>query len=441
MSALDPEIARWSTHLRSNPALTEADIEEMEAHLRDRVADLMSRGLDEDEAFLIAVKRMGSVDAIAREFAREHAERLWKQLVPPPAPARVPGPEVAVVLALAIGAALVSRAVAEALAPERAALCASLLVGPFLGAYFAWKRVLSRDVLTVLVAVLLVTGTIVNSYPFDEDDATLVLAVLHLPVVVWFLVGVAYAGGDWRSHQQRMHFIRFTGEWVVYYTLLALGGGVLVGLTMAAFETIDVDASPVLVEWVLPMGAAGAVLVAAWLVEAKQAVIENIAPVLTRVFTPLTILMLAAVLVAFATRPDVLATDRDLLILMAAILLLVLGLLLYAVSAREPLEPPRLTDALQLVLVALAIAVDAVVLVAMVARIAEFGPSPNKVAALGLNLVILANLARSGWLALDFLRGRRSFADLERWQTAYLPAYPAWAAVVVLVLPPVFAFG
>jgi hypothetical protein len=442
MSALEPEIARWSTHLRRNPALADADVEEMEAHLRDRVADLVDRGLDEDEAFLIAVKRMGSVDAIAQEFAREHAERLWKQLVPPAAPpSRVPGSELAVVLALAVGAALLSRGVAEVLTPERAALCASLLVGPFLGAYFTWKRALPTDVLGVLVAVLVVTGTVVNSYPLDADDATLLLAVLHLPVLVWFVVGVAYAGGDWRSHQQRMHFVRFTGEWVVYYTLLALGGGVLVGLTMAAFEAIDVDASPVLVEWVLPLGAAGAVLVAAWLVEAKQAVIENIAPVLTRVFTPLTILMLAAVLVAFAARPDLVAADRDLLILMAAILVLVLGLLLYAVSARDPLEPPRLADTLQLVLVGLAIAVDAVVLVAMVARIAEFGPSPNKVAALGLNLVILVNLARSAWLGLGFLRRLRPFADLERWQTTYLPAYPAWAAVVVLVLPPAFAFA
>lgn len=441
---LDAEVDRWSSHLRRRAAVTDADVEEMEAHLRDQVADLEAAGLDEDEAFLIAVKRMGNVDAIAQEFAREHAERLWKQLLPPapaPAPSRVPGAELAVVLSLAVGAALVSRGVAEALAPERAALCASLLVGPFLGGYFAWKRALPTAVVTVLAAVLVVTGVVVNAYPLAPDDATLLLVVLHLPVVVWFAVGVAYAGGDWRSHQQRMHFIRFTGEWVVYYTLLALGGGVLVGLTTAAFAAIDVDAAPVLVEWVLPLGAAGAVLVGAWLVEAKQAVIENIAPVLTRVFTPLTILMLAAVLVAFLARPDLVAADRDLLILMALILVLVLGLVLYAVSARDPLEPARLFDVLQLVLVALAIAVDAVVLVAMVLRTAEFGPSANKVAALGLNLVVLGNLARAAWLGAGFVRGRRPFADLERWQTTYLPAYAVWAAVVVLVLPPAFGFA
>ena len=42
---------------------------------------LMDAGLATDEAFLVAVKRMGELDALSREFAREHSERLWTQLV------------------------------------------------------------------------------------------------------------------------------------------------------------------------------------------------------------------------------------------------------------------------------------------------------------------------------------------------------------------------
>lgn len=37
-------------------------------------------------------------------------------------------------------------------------------------------------------------------------------------------------------------------------------------------------------------------------------------------------------------------------------------------------------------------------------------------------------------------RRRTSFAALERWQTAYLPVYFAWAWWVVLAFPPLFAF-
>ena len=47
------------------------------------VADLGAAGLSDDEAFLVAVKRMGDIDGLSREFAREHSDRLWKQFVSP----------------------------------------------------------------------------------------------------------------------------------------------------------------------------------------------------------------------------------------------------------------------------------------------------------------------------------------------------------------------
>jgi hypothetical protein len=234
-----------------------------------------------------------------------------------------------------------------------------------------------------------------------------------------------------------MDFIRFTGEWAIYYTLLALGGGVLVALTIAGFSAIGQDISQVIAERVLPVCAAGAVRVAAWLVEAKQSVVENLAPVLTKVFTPLATLMLLAYLVAILATGDLVEADRELLILADLILVLVLGLLLYAVSARDPHLPANPFDALQLVMVVTALAIDVLMLAAMLGRIAEFGASPNKVAALGLNLLLLVNLAWSARLLAGLWLGA-PFTRLERWQTGYLPLFGLWAATVAVVLPPVF---
>jgi small-conductance mechanosensitive channel len=183
----------------------------------------------------------------------------------------------------------------------------------------------------------------------------------------------------------------------------------------------------------------GAVIVAAWLVEAKQSVVENMAPVLTKVFTPLATLMLAVYLVAILSTGDLVEADRELLILADLILVLVLGLLLYAISARDPHTPPGPFDRLQLVLVLIALAIDVLMLATMLGRIAEFGASPNKVAALGLNLVLLANLSWSARLLAGSWRGRPP-SGLERWQTSYLPVFPTWAAVVVVVLPPAFGW-
>ena len=450
-AGLETQIGHWRGYVQRHGVISPDDVDELEGHLRDRVADLEQAGLSGDEAFLVAVKRLGILDEVSQEFAREHSERLWKQLVlapelPEESVSR-PARELVVVLALAVAAAVATK-VPELVGldltedPAWYARNAGLIVLPFLAGYFAWKRRLGllRSV-QVLVPPFLLGALVGNAYPYADGGSTEVLVVIHLPILVWLVVGLAYVGADWRSQPRRMDFIRFTGEWVVYYTLLALGGAVLVGLTLAGFAAIGLELSSFFAEWVLPCAAMGAVLVAAWLVEAKQSVVENIAPVLTRVFTPLTTLMLLAFLVALLATGNGVQVDRDLLILVDLILVLVLGLLLYAISARHRQAPPDLFDRLQLLLVLSALMVDVLMLAAMLIRITEFGVSANKVAALGLNLILMANLAWSARLSVGFLRRRRPFNALERWQTGYLPVYAGWAIVVVVVLPPAFGYA
>ncbi|WKG08164.1 permease prefix domain 1-containing protein [Nocardia sp. PE-7] len=439
---LQAHIDQWRGYVQRHRAISVADVDEMEDHLREQISTLQAGGLSGDEAFLVAVKRMGSMDAISREFALEHSERLWKQLVlvPEDSEGDAGNRELMVVLALAVGAALTVKAGFTWLDGPVLGRNLSLLVLPFLAGYFAWKRQVSARVAAVLLVPFALTALVLNLYPFEPEGATEIIAAIHAPILLWLAVGLAYAGGDWRSERRRMDFIRFTGEWFVYLTLLALGGGVLIGLTVGAFGTLDFDIEPVIEDWVLPFGIAGAVIVAAWLVEAKQNVVENIAPVLTRVFTPLTIVMLFALLGALASTHSLTSIDRDLLILMDLILVLVLGLLLYTISARDPLTPPGFFDRLQLLLVVTALVVDVVMLAAMLTRIAEFGSTPNKVVALGLNVVLLVNLTWSGHLGFGFVRGTKTFAALERWQTDYLPVYGVWAAAAIVAIPPSFDF-
>jgi hypothetical protein len=237
-----------------------------------------------------------------------------------------------------------------------------------------------------------------------------------------------------------MDFIRFSGELFIYYVLIALGGGVLTGFMAMLFNAIGIDAEPFFQSWLLPCGAMGAVLVAAWLVEAKQSVIENMAPVLTRLFTPLFAALLVTFLATLVLTGRGIEIERDLLAAFDLLLLLVLALLLYSISARDPRSPPGVFDVMQVVLLVSALIADAVALGAIAERITEFGFSPNRVAVLGINVILLVNLAWSAVLYVRFLRGRGTFAALERWQTNYLPVYAAWAAVVVVVFPPLFGF-
>lgn len=461
-SALDPgieaQIREWRTYLLRRRSIHHVDVDELEDHLRSQLSELGAAGLSGDESFLVAIKRIGSLNELSREFALERSSRLWKQLVLAGDTVRErPGwayAELAVTICFAIAAAIAFKIPAafgidpfgdpDSPSGEDGASFylrnAAVMALPFLGGFLAWQRRLPARVLASLAVPFIAAALLMNGFPFEEGGDTEPLAAIHLPIVLWLVTGVAYLGGAWRSDAPRMDYVRFTGEWIIYYTLVAIGGGVLSALTVGVFEAIGIDMVPVISGWVLPCGAVGAVVVVAWLVEAKQSVIENMAPVLTSVFTPLFALMLVAAIFGMALTGNVIDAERDVLILLDVLLVLVLGLVLYSLSARDSTARPALMDWIQLVLVVSALIIDVLALAAILGRITEFGFTPNRTAGLGLNLVLLGNLAWTAWLLSAFLRGKRPFADLERWQTAYIPVYAAWAAIVVAVFPPLFGF-
>ena len=419
---LDEGIAEWRSYLRRRPAIHAVDVAELEDHLRSQAGALVAAGLAEDEAFLIAVKRIGELDALSREFAREHSERLWKRLVVAPDERGGGGAAVAkdalVAVALAIAAAVAIKLPAlfgvrmdpNQELPELYVRNLGLFVLPLLAAFFAWKRSLPPVGRLWLAAPFVAAAVAMNLMPFAPEAHTLLLAAMHVLIALWLAVGYAYAGGRWRDHEARMNYVRFSGEWFIYYALIALGGGVLMGLTGFVFSAIGFKPEVLLTTWILPCGAVGAVLVAAWLVEAKQSVIENMAPVLTLIFTPLFTLLLLAFLATMAWTGSSIVAEREVLIGFDLLLVVVAGLVLYAISARDPLKAPGPFDALQLALIVCALLVDAVALWAIAGRISDYGFSPNKVAALGENIILLVNLGWSAVLYARFLTGRAPFA-------------------------------
>lgn len=448
--SVEDQIDQWRNYLLRRQAIHTVDVAELEDHLREQVASLQDAGLDADEAFLVAVKRMGDLDALSREFAREHSDRLWKQLVVVGSDAEETRSQVRTEGFVAFGLAIAAAVLIKVPAlfgmdlDQDAAFYArnvSLFVLPLLTAYFVWKRGLKAAPVRWLSAAFVAAVVFANVYPFKPEGSTQILTALHLPIALWVgAVGIAYAGRRWRDVGGRMDFIRFSGELLIYWVLIALGGGVLMAFMAMIFQAIGVDIEPIFESWLLPCGAVGAVIVGSWLVEAKQSVIENMAPVLTRLFTPLFTAVLLTWLGTMLFTGRGIDIQREVLIAFDVLLVIVLALLLYSISARDQQSPPGVFDVVQIVLLASALLADAVALWAIAARISEFGFTPNRVAALGENVILLVNLAWAAVLYVRFLRGRGSFAAIEKWQTDYVPVYAVWAAIVVVAFPPIFRF-
>jgi hypothetical protein len=410
----------------------------------------MAAGLDVDEAFLVALKRGAEDDDACRGFARAFSTELWTT----PGSADTHGQpadrgfrrEFLVMLACAVGAAAAIKVPAlfgygfDDSGAELYPVNLSFFVLPFLAAYLAWVRRPPRRQLMFVAGVFVIAAVIANVYPFVSEGSTQILTAIHLPVLLWLMLGVVSAAGTWYAVPSRMGYTRFTGEWLITYALIALGGGVLSAITAGVFNAIGLQAEQFVSEWLIPCGAAGAVLVAAWLVDARASLVGGFAPMLARVFTPLFAIMLVVLVVAVVWTRGFVDVEREVLILFDVLLAVVVALLLYAMSARDPETGPALFDHIQLLLVCAALVVDLFALTSIAVRLGQFGFSANKTAALGLNVILLVNLGWSAYLQAGFLMSRRGFEETERWQMRYLPVYALWAAIVVVVFPLLFGF-
>jgi len=298
-----------------------------------------------------------------------------------------------------------------------------------------------------VVGLLLAGALALVLPPFPEGSASAVLVVLHLPVLLWGALAVLRDAPDARGPgaraarlRRRLDHARLTGEVGILMVLFALGGAVLLALTLALLEPVGID-EDVLAGWMLPSGAAGALVIATWLADGGWRGATRIAPLLATVFTPLLAATLVTVTLVHAFAGGAGGFDRELLAVFDLLLVLVLALVVLGAAVRPDDRPAGPSDLVRLVMIVAAIALDGLVLGAMLGRIDEFGLTPNRIAALGLNLVLLANLTGSAFVSGRALVVRADLGGLARWQAANLPVLVLWAAAVVVLLPALFGFA
>jgi len=450
MFDLEMQIHSWSDHLRAHGNLKEADVRELESHLREEIDDLTSAGLTPDESFLISVKRLGNLDAISHEFAKVNTENLWKHLFIDPLDGTTKKQswrEIALVVIFALLAGtlikipgLFGLGFDDPGADHFYLKNISLFILPFIAAFFLIKRKANQKTWSTIMVSFIIAALIINIYPSFSPYNTEILSSLHLPLLLWLIVGVAYIGREWQSSQGRMNFIRFTGEMVVYGVLVSAGVLVLGLFTLAIFEAIQIDAEKFLQNYYFIYGACATVLITAYLVEAKKSIVENFAPILAKIFSPLFLAIMVSFLIVIIITGKSPFMEREFLIAFDLMLALVLGLVLYVISSRNNQQPPNFFDYLNLALILIAFVIDGIALSAILFRLSAFGITPNKIAALGENLILLGNLGGLAWLYVVYFKRKCDFIKLEKWQTDYLHVYFIWTAMVAFIFPILFGF-
>jgi hypothetical protein len=314
------------------------------------------------------------------------------------------------------------------------------IVFPFVTAYFAWKHRLSLNSLAIPLGVILVSALYINLLPENQESDTFILACIHLPLLLWGLLGFVFSGAKIRDLSRRLAYLNFNGDAVIMGALLLLAGGLMSGITIGLFSLIGLQIEKFYFEYVVVFGLAAAPLVATHLTQNNPQLVNKVPPIIAKIFSPLVLIMLVIYLGAIVYAGKDPYNDREFLLIFNMLLIGVMALIFFSVaeSSKEEKSGPGIWILVLLSLIT--IVVNGVALSAIAFRISEWGITPNRMAVLGVNLLMLIHLLLVSKKLISTVLKENPLEDVGLVLVKFLPVYLIWSSIVIFLFPLFFGF-
>jgi hypothetical protein len=312
----------------------------------------------------------------------------------------------------------------------------SFIVIPGIGAYFAYKQGLRIRDLAWPLSILVVSIIYINLLP--EGSTTLLLTCLHIPILLWLVVGYIFAGND---SVKRMEFLRYHGDLVLMTEVIGLAGGLFTALTLNLFKLIELDIEDYYFRYLVLSILPSVPLLATFLVRQNVSLVSKISPVIARIFTPIVTITLVLFLGAVIFTGKDPYNDREFLLVFNGILIGVMALILFSLGEATKVHASRVHQYFLFALALVAIIDNGIALSAIGYRLVEFGITPNRLVVLGSNALIMVHLMLVTKNLWGFLKGQTTIEEVEKGITSYLPIYAIWAAIVSFMFPLIFQFN
>jgi hypothetical protein len=311
---------------------------------------------------------------------------------------------------------------------------------PLLTAYFAWKSNLQLKRIAMICGVMLVALIYINMLPVSTTSDTLILACIHLPLLLWVLLGSAFVGNNLTDYHKRLDFLKYNGDLVVMTTLILIAGGIMTGVTIGLFELIGFKIEELYFQYVGIFGLSAAPIVGTYLTQTNPQLVGKVSPVIAKIFSPLVLVMLVIYLIAIIYSGKDPYNDREFLLIFNALLIGVMAIIFFSVAETSKTIKSQTEIWVLFLLSVVTVIVNGIALSAILFRIAEWGITPNRLAVLGSNFLMLLNLLFITILLFRSLTKKSDVAAVGRSIATFLPIYSIWGMIVIFIFPLIFGF-
>ncbi|MBC7887953.1 MAG: hypothetical protein H7Z13_08680 [Ferruginibacter sp.] len=316
----------------------------------------------------------------------------------------------------------------------------AFVVFPLLTAYFAWKHKIQMKSMLIVSAAFLVSVIYINLLPDDTKSDTLILACIHLPLFLWAALGFTFVGDKLNNNKRRLDFLRYNADLVVMTTIIGIAGALLTVITFGLFQLIDIKIEEFYSRYVGIWALASAPIVATYLVRTNPQLVNKVSPVIAKVFTPLVLVTLIVYLVALVFTGKDPYNDREFLLIFNLLLIGVMAIILFSVAETQRNADSKIGTILLFGLSIVTVIVNGIALSAILFRISEWGITPNRLAVLGGNVLMLTNLLMVTYRLFKTIKDNSEIEKVENSIASFLPIYCIWTIFVTFIVPVLFNF-
>jgi hypothetical protein len=305
--------------------------------------------------------------------------------------------------------------------------------------YIIWtNKVFDLKRLTPILLAFSILTIYVNFLPAITDSDSINLVYIHLPILMWCIYGLAYIDFSLVDKIKRIEYIRYNGDLAILMAIIVIAGGILTGITIGLFNAIGINIENFYMKNVVILGAVSVPIVATYITKNYTVLTNKIAPLIANIFSPLVLFTAVIFLVALAISGKDLYSDRDFLLIFNIMLLGVMAVIVFSISETSSTRKLKFNKMILLILSIITVIIDLIALSAIFYRLGTFGITPNRLAVLGSNILILGNLAL---LIIDLYKVNFKKALIEEVELTiakYLPVYLIWILFVIFGFPLIF---
>ena len=305
--------------------------------------------------------------------------------------------------------------------------------------FIVWtnKMLELKRVIPILVAFLGMT-IYINLLPSVTGNGYINLIYIHLPLLMWCIFGLVYIDFNLKNKIKRIEFIRYNGDLAILMALIVIAGGILTGITVGLFGAIGINIEKFYMENVVIVGAVSAPIVATYIIKNYTALTNKLAPIIANIFSPLVLITAIIFLIALAISGKDLNSDREFLLIFNLMLLGVMAVIVFSISETSIIRKQRFNEMILFALSVITVIIDLIALSAIFYRLGTFGITPNRLAVLGSNILVLGNLIL---IIIDLYKvnfRKALIREVELSIAKYLPVYLIWIVFVIFGFPVIF---